>query len=349
MYDVITIGSSTMDAFIENDKISIVSVNSVEKHIELMALPYGSKLEIEGFSRQIGGGGINTAANFANLGLKTSTIIKLGNDDIKPTILEHLKARGVDTSNVIIDEVNHSGFSMILVSFQGDRTVLAYRGANEHITEKDINFDAIKNSKWLYVAPLAGESNKVLDKIAQFAECNGTNLAMNAGTTAIKRGEKYFSKILQTAEILVLNKEEASMLTKIQVRPDTKNEKFSESAIHPDLKAMFERLRGNCPVLVLITDGKDGVWAYDGKKFYHCPAYPAKVRSTLGAGDAFASTFTASIERTNWDIEKSLKMASANSASVCEVFGAQEGFLTFEQIEARLDANPDYGVKIIGV
>lgn len=348
MYDVITIGSATMDAFIENDKISIVSVSSVDKRTELMALPYGAKLEIEGFSRQIGGGGINTAANFANLGFKTSTIIKLGEDDVKPTILEHLKKRGVDTSNVAIDKENHSGFSVILVSFQGDRTVLAYRGANERIAEKDINFDAIKNSKWLYVAPLAGESNKMLDKIAQFAEASGTNLAMNAGTTAIRRGEKYFSKILQTAEILVMNKEEASMLTKIEVRPDTKNEKFSENEIHPDLKAMLERLRGDFPVLVVITDGKEGAWAYDGKKFYFCPPFPAKVRSTLGAGDAFASTFTASIEHTNWDIEKSLKAASVNSASVCEIFGAQEGLLTFDEIEARLSANPDYGVKIVG-
>ena len=348
MYDVVTIGSATMDAFIENDKISVVSVNTVEKHTELMALPYGAKLEIEGFSRQIGGGGINTAANFANLGLKTSTIIKLGDDDIKPTILSHLEKHGVNTNNVVIDKTNHSGFSMILVSFQGDRTVLAYRGANEHINEKDINFDAIKESKWLYVAPLAGESNRVLDKIAQFAEANGTNLAMNAGTTAIKRGEKYFSKILQTAEILMLNKEEASMLTKIEVRPDTKHEKFSQNEIHPDLKAMLERLRGEFPVLTVVTDGKNGVWAYDGNKFYNCPSYPAKVRSTLGAGDAFASTFMASIERTNWDVEKSLKIASVNSANVCEFFGAQEGFLTFEQIEERLVSTPDYGVRIIG-
>lgn len=347
MYDVITIGSATMDAFIENDEISIVSVNSVDRHTELMALPYGAKLEIEGFSRQIGGGGVNTAANFANLGLNTSTIIKLGEDDVRPTILEYLKKRGVDESNVAIDTENHTGFSVILVSFQGDRTVLAYRGANERIAEKDINFDAIKNSKWLYVAPLAGESNKMLDKIAQFAEKNGTHLAMNAGTTAIKRGEKYFSKILQTAEILVMNKEEASMLTKIEVRPDTKEEKFSENEIHPDLKAMLERLRGDFPVLVVITDGKKGAWAYDGNKIYFCPPFPAKVRSTLGAGDAFASTFTASIERTNWDIEKSLKAASVNSASVCEVFGAQEGLLTFDEIEARLSANPDYGVKIV--
>lgn len=347
MFDVITIGSATMDAFIESNKANIVSVNSVEKNVEFMAFPYGSKLEIDDFTRSIGGGGINTAVNFANLGLKTSTIIKLGSDDVCPTILEHLKKRNVNTENIIVSEDLASGFSIILVSFQGDRTVLAHRGANAHIKKSDINFDAIKKSKWLYVAPLAGESNKMLDEIAQFAQANGVNLALNAGTTAIKKGEKYFSKILQTAEILVLNKEEASMLTKIHVRPDTKVEKYSNEKIHPDVKLMLEHLRGNYSAIVLITDGKNGVYAYDGKNFYICPPYPAKVRSTLGAGDAFASTFTASIEKTNWDIEKSLKMASINSASVVEVFGAQEGFLKFEEIENRLNSSPNYEVEIL--
>lgn len=33
-----------------------------------------------------------------------------------------------------------------------------------------------------------------------------------------------------------MNKEEASMATQIQVRPDTRDEKFSEELIHPDIK-----------------------------------------------------------------------------------------------------------------
>lgn len=347
MFDVITIGSATMDAFIESDEANIVSVNSVQKNVEFMAFPYGAKLEIDDFSRSLGGGGINTAVNFANLGLKASTIIKMGNDDVKDAICEMLGQKHVNTKNAICTDKIASGFSIILVSFQGDRTVLAHRGANAFINESDINFEAIKNSRWLYVAPLAGKSGRVLDKLAYFAEENGVHLAINAGTTAIKKGEKYFSKILETAEILVLNKEEASMLTKIHVRPDTKNEKYSSEIIHPDVRAMLMQLRGANHTVVVITDGKNGVFAYDGTKFYACPAFHAKIRSTLGAGDAFASTFTAAIDKTNWDIEKSLKMASINSASVIESFSAQDGLLTFKEIEKRLKQNPDYKIQIM--
>ena len=96
-----------------------------------------------------------------------------------------------------------------------------------------------------------------------------------------------------------------------------------------------------------MTDGKHGAYAYDSEKFYHCGEFPATVISTLGAGDAFASTFVASLSKTNGDVETSLKYASINAASVVEQFGAQGGFLTFEQIKSKLDASPDFKVNIL--
>ena len=311
-----------------------------------MSFPYGSKVEIDDFSRNLGGGGINTAMNFAHLGLKTSTVVKLGADEISPVIYQKLVESNIDTSNIIKSKEGLTGFSIILVSFQGDRTVLAHRGVNSSIKEKDVDFENIK-SKWIYVAPLAGESNRMLDKIAAFAKENGIKLSINAGTTAIKKGEKYFSKIIETADILVLNKEEASMLTKICVRPDTKNEKYSENFIHPDVIEMLKILKGTNKVNVVITDGKVGVYAYDGIKFYKAPEFPAVVRSTLGAGDAFSSTFTAAMEKYNMNVQKALECASVNAAAVVEVFGAQEGFLTFDEINEKLKTAPDFKVESI--
>ncbi len=346
MFDVVTIGSATLDVFIESDSANIVSVSSKDKRSDFMSFPYGSKVEIDDFSRNLGGGGINTAMNFAHLGLKTSTVVKLGADEISPVIYQKLVESNIDTSNIIKSKEGLTGFSIILVSFQGDRTVLAHRGVNSSIKEKDVDFENIK-SKWIYVAPLAGESNRMLDKIAAFAKENGIKLSINAGTTAIKKGEKYFSKIIETADILVLNKEEASMLTKICVRPDTKNEKYSENFIHPDVIEMLKILKGTNKVNVVITDGKVGVYAYDGIKFYKAPEFPAVVRSTLGAGDAFSSTFTAAMEKYNMNVQKALECASVNAAAVVEVFGAQEGFLTFDEINEKLKTAPDFKVESI--
>lgn len=347
MYDFITIGSATQDVFVQSDVASIVTVSQMAKKSEFMSFPYGAKTEIADFSKNLGGGAVNTATNFANLGCKTSTIIKLGNDELNNVIKLKLAKSGIDIMNIIDSNKYLTGFSIVLVSFQGDRTVLAHRGANAHVHEKEVNFNAIKNSRWVYVSPLSGDSNKILDKISKFCEENKINLAINAGTTALKKGAKYFSKILKTAQIVVMNKEEATMVTKIQIRQDTKELKFSKEEIHPDIVAMLKALRGNTEAIVVITDGKNGVYCYDGEKIYICPVYPAVVVSTLGAGDAFSSTFCASMDKYNWDIEKALKYATINSASVCTHFGAQEGFLTFDEIEEKIKKAPDFKVKII--
>lgn len=90
-------------------------------------------------------------------------------------------------SYVIQNKNESTGFSIILTSFEGDRTVLAHRGANAHIKKSEINFDAIKNAKLLYIAPLNGDSNKALDDIVKFAKENNTAICFNAGTTGLKK------------------------------------------------------------------------------------------------------------------------------------------------------------------
>ncbi|MBQ2644744.1 carbohydrate kinase family protein [bacterium] len=345
MYDVITIGSATKDAFIETDDANIVSVSKKDCKSEFMSYPYGSKIEINSFSIALGGGAVNTACNFANLGMKTATIIKIGNDSTGNDILSLLKKRNIDTTSVVVSEKETTGFSVILLSFQGDRTVLAHRGPNATIKEEDINFEAIKKSKWLYIAPLNGESTNILDKIADYAEKNNVNMAINVGTSSIKRGKKYLDKILKTAEVVLMNAEEASMLTGIERRSDTKEEKFSKCPIHPDMVKTLKMLKSTKAKIVVITDGKNGAYAYNGKIFYKCGEFPAKVVSTLGAGDAFASTFVTILEKTNWDIEKALTAASINSASVVEKFNAQDGQLNVEEIFEKLKFHPEYRVN----
>lgn len=347
MCDVITIGSATMDVFVESDDANIVSVYTKNKKSEFMSYPYGAKVEIEDFTSQVGGGGVNTAVNFANLGYKTSAIFKIGDDIYSEGVLESFKNKNIDLSNIIQDPKVSTGFSIILTSFQGDRTVLAHRGANALIKKSDINFDAIKKAKFLYIAPMNGDSTKILDDIVKFADENNVFVCFNAGTSSIKRGFNYIKKILESAEIVVMNRDEASMATGIHIRPDTRTEKFSEEKIHPDLKSIFNKLKVGDTQIIVITDGSHGAYAYDGEHYYFCPVYDGPVISTLGAGDAFASTFCAALGKTKLDIGRSLMYASVNSAGVVSEFGATQGLLTFKQIEDKLQARPAYSYEVL--
>ena len=342
MKKVFTIGSATMDVFVECDKANIVSVCAKDRSAEFMSYPYGAKIDMSNFSSNLGGGGVNTAMNFDALGYDTSAIFKIGDDIYSSGILEAFKKTNVNLDNIVQDKSLSTGFSIILVSFQGDRTVLANRGANALITIDDINFDALKEANLLYIAPLNGESNKVLEPLAKFAHENDIIVCFNAGTTSLKKGFDDIKKILTTSNVVVMNKDEAMMCTGIEVRPDTKTEKYSKEIIHPDVKAMLEKLKVADYQVIVITDGGKGAYAYTGNKYFYCPTYPSDVISTLGAGDAFASTFCAAMAKTEFDVGKSLMYGSVVSASVVSKFGATEGLITYDEIEKRLAQNPEY-------
>ena len=347
MSDVVTIGSATMDVFVECDDASIVSARKKDSSMDFMSYPYGAKLEIADFDTQVGGGGVNTAVNFANLGISTSVIFKVGDDIYSKGLFDFFKDKSVNLDSIIQDKNDTTGFSIILTSFEGDRTVLAHRGANAHIKKSEINFDLIKNAKFLYIAPLNGDSNKVLDDLVKFAKENNTGVCFNAGTTGIKKGFNYLKKILALADVVVMNKEEASMATGIYLRQDTKDIKYSKEIIHPDLKEMFKKLKISDYQVIVITDGGKGAYAYEGNNYYYCPCFDGPVISTLGAGDAFASTFCAALSKYNLDIPKSLMAASVNSGGVVSVFGATQGLLTFDEIEEKIAQNPDYNAIVI--
>ena len=347
MSDIITIGSATMDVFVECDDANVVSVRRKDQSTDFMSYPYGAKLEITDFDSQVGGGGVNTAANFSNLGFSTGAIFKVGDDIYSQGLFDFFRDKKIDLSSVIQDKKDSTGFSIILTSFEGDRTVLAHRGANAHIKKSEINFDAIKKAKLLYIAPLNGDSNKVLDDLVKFAKENNTRVCFNAGSTGIKKGFNYLKKILELADIVVMNKDEASMATCINLRQDTKDIKYSKEIIHPDLKEMFYKLKVSEYQIIVITDGGHGAYAYDGNSFYYCPCFDGPVTSTLGAGDAFASTFCAAIAKWGINIQKALLAASVNSAGVVSEFGATTGLLTFETIVNKMNKNPDFKAIMI--
>ena len=75
MKKVFTIGSATMDVFVECDSANIVSVCSKERSADFMSYPYGAKIDMTSFSTNLGGGGVNTAMNFSKLGYDTSAIV----------------------------------------------------------------------------------------------------------------------------------------------------------------------------------------------------------------------------------------------------------------------------------
>lgn len=340
MFDVITVGGATTDTFVETDRAKIMHMETPSTRHGYLCFDYGEKIEMDQLAYDIGGGATNAAVNFSNLGFNTGIVVKIGEDLNSQAVLQRLKERNVDDSMVIKTSDEKTGFSVILTSFEGDRTVLMHRGANSRIKMKELDCEKLKNTKWLYFASLSGDSNEILDDMAIFAEKNGINTAFNPGSAQIKRGLNDLKKILSTAEILIMNRSEASSVTGIPNKPAE-----SDYINDHNLTEMIIKLKCQGPKVVVITEGKKGVYAFDGKTMYYTPPFPAKVVSTLGAGDSFASTFVGSMINFDWNIEKALQYGAVNSSRVIQSFGAQKGLCGFEIIKAILERNTEFKIQ----
>jgi len=293
MFDIITFGSAVVDVF----------VNTKAKEIKnFVCYNAGSKILIKELRFDIGGGGTNTAVAFSRFGLKTGWISKLGNDENGKKILEMMKSEKVDFLGKISKGL--TGYSIVLDSSGNDRTILTYKGINDKISISDVPLKKIK-TKWLYYSSLLGKSFESQKKLAEILSRKGTKIAFNPSSYLIKN--KNINPLLKLCDILVLNREEAGMLTK-----------------DSDLLLGLHKLG---PRVIVITDKDKKVECYDGKKKYSInPHKNIKVVERTGAGDAFASGFVAG-RIAGWPMQKCLELGLRESESVLGHFGAKNNLL----------------------
>ena len=309
MYDIITVGSATVDVF-ANTESELIKIKTSSYEEDLIAYPSGSKILIKELRFTTGGGGTNTAVSLARLGHKTAYFGSLGNDENGKKILDLLKKEKIDFIGKLINDT--TGYSIILDSIEHDRTILTYKGANNKLKFSDINQKKLK-TRWFYFSSMISESFKTLEKLAEFAEKNNIKIAFNPSTYLAEKGKDYLKKILIRTTILILNNEEASLLV-------GKN----------NVKTMLKELYKLGPEIIVITDGKKAINAYDGKTIYILIPNKIKVIESTGAGDAFASSFLSGIIKKN-DVEFALKMGLVNSESVIQQGGAKNKLLKYSE------------------
>jgi ribokinase len=105
---------------------------------------------------------------------------------------------------------------------------------------------------------------------------------------------------------------------------------------------LLKRMRALGPEIVVITDGPNGAYAFDGTNTYFQKPYPdpKPPMERTGAGDAFSSTVTAALGL-GFDLQTALKWGAVNSMSVVQDVGAQRGLLSREKIAEYLKQAPE--------
>lgn len=337
MPSIVAFGTATRDIFFQPPS-RLLTMADGERQERLLALDYPAKIYLRDAVFETGGGATNTAVTFARFGLETAFCGKLGNDDDGDQVIKELEAAGVDCSLAVRSDQHRTGFSVILTSFERDRTVLCFRGANDHITAEDIPWDRLSQSDWLYISSLSGSASELLDDVADFAEEHGVNTILNPGSRQIAAGLEGLEKILRTIEVLFLNRGEAVALVGEaagHARAD-QEQGASPEAWTEYLVPVLQVLKDYGPKLVVVTNSSSGSCVYDGEHAHYVPACEVEVVSALGAGDAYCAAFAAGIILGE-DVEQAMRLGTANAASVIQTIGAKNGILTYEQAVSFVD------------
>jgi sugar/nucleoside kinase (ribokinase family) len=325
MYDVVTIGSATRDAFFKVN-FEIIPWSKTPSGRGYL-LPLGEKLEVDDVFFTIGGNAVNASVTFARQGFKTACVSKTGCDVSGEEIKRRLKKEGVETRLLICISKRPTAYSVLLLR-GGERTILGYHGASDVFNIRDIDLKKLK-SKWWYLS-LAGESDRMFKKLLKFAAENKVTVAFNPSGHHLHHKRQEILSLLRDLTFLVLNEEEAAALTGISFKKE---------------REVFKKLDRLMPGILAVTSGRGGVTVSDGRFIYKAGIFKERyLVDRTGAGDAFGSGFTAGLMRRGFnfsniehikptDVMYVIRLASANATAVIERTGATEGIITRNEFE----------------
>lgn len=302
---ILSIGAAVQDVFLSHsDEFKPVTDKSL--HEQVMQLEMGGKADVNNIDFSTGGGATNASVTFARQGLHAAFMGTVGHDPAGQAVLDDLDTEGVDTRHVSYSKRLNTGYSVLLLAPNGERSILTYRGASTHYEVK--HFDLTEaHADWLYVSSMAG-SMEVLAHIFDQARDLETKVFFNPGKGELTHPAK-LKGLLEDVEVLSVNKEEA-----MKIVEGNDCEELARHLLH-------------YVSVAIVSDGPNGVTATDGKSIVRGGMYEdVKVLDRTGAGDAFGSGFLS-----QWAQGKPLKdcivFASANSTSVVTKVGAKTGIL----------------------
>jgi sugar/nucleoside kinase (ribokinase family) len=240
--------------------------------------------------------------------LKTAAVARIGNDANGEEIIKALKRERVNTAFFQRTNDIKTGYSVILLSKEAERTILTFRGAASGIDAGAIAWNKM-TAKLFHISSLGGDL-ELLAKIIARAKRIGAEICFNPGGNELKHGRAALAPLLAKLDLVFLNREEAAALT---------------GKRDADLAGIIGGMR-RLVAHSVVTDGPAGAYAVTARETMYAAIIPVKKINLTGAGDAFASAYATAMLRHN-NIVTALAVGTANATGVVQHMGAKVGIL----------------------
>ena len=292
-----------------NAPVLVVGSVNVDLIWKLPRIPLPGETSIGGrFEEAPGGKGANAAAAAARLGVRTSFVGLVGEDERGTGARRDLERAGVDVTLLETITSEPTGVAAILIDEAGENVVAVASGANAEMNDERVRAvcDAVAEDRAVVLSNLEIPDDAVAAAAAAASERGWPFVLNPAPARPLSPG------VVRACEVIAPNEGEAATLGGV------------DALLDAGARA------------VAVTLGGQGVELHRaGAPVHHVPALEIDVMDTTGAGDAFCGGLVAGLAE-GFDLEQAVRWGSAAGALACRGVGARSSLGTREELEALL-------------
>lgn len=250
-----------------------------------------------------GGSAANTINGLAKLGVETSYIGKVGQDDYGTIFRDDLIENKV--SPILLPSDIHTGRAVALISPDKERTFATHLGAAIELQADDLHPEQFSGHEFLHIEGYAVQNNELLEKAVKLGKNQGLKVSLD----------------LASYNVVDDNLDFLQYIVKDYVDIVFANEEESKSFTGADPDKALDMLASSCEIAVVKT-GKSGSMVKSGPDKYFVDAITAKVVDTNGAGDIYAAGFLYGLSK-GLALDKCGKAGAILAGKIIEVTGAR--------------------------
>ncbi|PSB23451.1 ribokinase [Stenomitos frigidus] len=274
------------------------------------------------FATVPGGKGANQAVAVARLNIPTVMVGRVGSDGFGQELLSSLQTASVDTTDVLVDDSQHSGVAMIAVDDHSENHIIVIPGANGQVDATDV--DRLSRH-------LPGAAALLLQfEIPLPAVLAAAKAAHHAGVRVILDPapalSDFSTELYSYVSIITPNAIEAAHLVGFSV-DDPSTAAQAATVLHQ---------RGVETVVIKL--GAKGVFCATPEESFFIPAFHVKAVDTVAAGDAFNGGLSAALAE-GLPIRQAITWGAATGALAATKSGAQSSLPDRATVEAFLSTH----------